>query len=108
MIRSETAPLPNELILSKRIIERSIMAGLVPRLSGLIFLKQSVPAHSAVMRGLVPRIHVLAEIPREKTWMAGTSPAMTTERVEAHESVSRKMNVQTRSPDERSDIRVSP
>jgi hypothetical protein len=32
------------------------------------------------MRGLVPRIHVLAEA--SKTWMAGTSPAMTNERTE--------------------------
>jgi hypothetical protein len=29
------------------------------------------------MPGLVPGIHVLTVLPREKTWMAGTSPAMT-------------------------------
>jgi hypothetical protein len=29
------------------------------------------------MPGLVPGIHVLAAIEQEKTWMAGTSPAMT-------------------------------
>jgi hypothetical protein len=31
------------------------------------------------MRGLVPRIHVLREA--AKAWMAGSSPAMTTEEV---------------------------
>jgi hypothetical protein len=30
----------------------------------------------AVMPGLVPGIHVLTVSVREKTWMAGTSPAM--------------------------------
>jgi len=29
------------------------------------------------MPGLVPGIHVFAELKQEKTWMAGTSPAMT-------------------------------
>jgi hypothetical protein len=29
------------------------------------------------MPGLVPGIHVLAASTQEKTWMAGTSPAMT-------------------------------
>jgi hypothetical protein len=29
------------------------------------------------MPGLVPGIHVVAKVEREKTWMAGTSPAMT-------------------------------
>jgi hypothetical protein len=29
------------------------------------------------MPGLVPGIHVLASIEQRKTWMAGTSPAMT-------------------------------
>jgi hypothetical protein len=29
------------------------------------------------MPGLVPGIHVLASETEEKTWMAGTSPAMT-------------------------------
>jgi hypothetical protein len=29
------------------------------------------------MPGLVPGIHVLTALPQEKTWMAGTSPAMT-------------------------------
>ena len=29
------------------------------------------------MPGLVPGIHVLLNFKREKTWMAGTSPAMT-------------------------------
>ena len=31
------------------------------------------------MPGLVPGIHVFASYPRSKTWMAGTSPAMTTD-----------------------------
>jgi hypothetical protein len=31
------------------------------------------------MPGLVPGIHVLAAIKYERTWMAGTSPAMTKE-----------------------------
>src|SRR5262249_52472636 len=30
-----------------------------------------------VMRGLDPRIHVLTGVEENKTWMAGTSPAMT-------------------------------
>jgi hypothetical protein len=30
-----------------------------------------------VMPGLVPGIHVLSFPPRPRTWMAGTSPAMT-------------------------------
>jgi hypothetical protein len=29
------------------------------------------------MRGLVPGIHVFSLLPSNKTWMAGTSPAMT-------------------------------
>jgi hypothetical protein len=29
------------------------------------------------MPGLVPGIHVFAALMKEKTWMAGTSPAMT-------------------------------
>jgi hypothetical protein len=29
------------------------------------------------MPGLVPGIHVFGLMPRTKTWMAGTSPAMT-------------------------------
>jgi hypothetical protein len=29
------------------------------------------------MPGLVPRVRVFAELKQEKTWMAGTSPAMT-------------------------------
>jgi hypothetical protein len=29
------------------------------------------------MPGLVPGIHVFAELQLEKTWMAGTSPAIT-------------------------------
>jgi hypothetical protein len=32
---------------------------------------------SLVMPGLVPGIHVLAVAQQEKTWVAGTSPAMT-------------------------------
>jgi hypothetical protein len=31
----------------------------------------------AVMPGLVPGIHVLTAVQNSKTWMAGTSPAMT-------------------------------
>jgi len=34
--------------------------------------------HNFVMRGLGPRIHDLLFQTREQTWMAGTSPAMTT------------------------------
>jgi hypothetical protein len=30
-----------------------------------------------VMPGLVPGIHVFASLEEEKTWMAGSSPAMT-------------------------------
>jgi hypothetical protein len=37
-----------------------------------------------VMPGLVPGIHVLFRSGKEKTWMAGTSPAMT-EQVARHE-----------------------
>jgi hypothetical protein len=33
-----------------------------------------------VMPGLVPGIHVLVASLQEKTWMAGTSPAMTKKR----------------------------
>jgi hypothetical protein len=33
----------------------------------------------AVMPGLVAGIHVFAALKSSKTWMAGTSPAMTTE-----------------------------
>jgi hypothetical protein len=32
------------------------------------------------MPGFMPGIHVFAEIQQSKTWMAGTSPAMTVER----------------------------
>jgi hypothetical protein len=32
---------------------------------------------SFVMRGLGPRIHDFRRLPGLKTWMAGTSPAMT-------------------------------
>jgi hypothetical protein len=39
-------------------------------------MKQELTA-KFVMPGLVPGIHVLAAVKREKTWMAGTSPAMT-------------------------------
>jgi hypothetical protein len=33
------------------------------------------------MPGFMPGIHVLRRRSRKKTWMAGTSPAMTTERL---------------------------
>jgi hypothetical protein len=33
--------------------------------------------HNLVMPGLVPGIHVFLFSPELKTWMAGTSPAMT-------------------------------
>jgi hypothetical protein len=33
--------------------------------------------HILVMPGLVPGIHEFAEDGKKKTWMAGTSPAMT-------------------------------
>jgi hypothetical protein len=36
-----------------------------------------VPANYFVMPGLVPGIHVFAAVLCLKTWMAGTSPAMT-------------------------------
>jgi hypothetical protein len=43
--------------------------------------------HSVVMPGLVPGIHVLfSDTP--KTWMAGTSPAMTREQAHVNEFVS--------------------
>src|SRR6516165_4921155 len=47
----------------------------VPRMPGLT--RKDFPGTKAVhvMRGLVPRIHVFGSI--AKTWMAGTSPAMT-------------------------------
>jgi hypothetical protein len=35
------------------------------------------PVFHPVMPGLVPGIHVLAALKSRKTWMAGTSPAMT-------------------------------
>jgi hypothetical protein len=35
------------------------------------------PANYSVMPGLGPGIHVLVTSPDQKTWMAGTSPAMT-------------------------------
>lgn len=35
------------------------------------------PLSELVMPGLVPGIHVLVPIEHEKTWMAGSSPAMT-------------------------------
>jgi hypothetical protein len=39
-----------------------------------------VPTNDAfkfVMPGLVPGIHIYVELKQNKTWMAGTSPAMT-------------------------------
>jgi hypothetical protein len=36
---------------------------------------------NVVMPGLVPGIHVFGERRRNKTWMAGTSPAMTSEKI---------------------------
>jgi hypothetical protein len=33
--------------------------------------------HKPVMRGLDPRIHVFTALKEGKTWMAGSSPAMT-------------------------------
>src|SRR5438046_10382056 len=41
-------------------------------------------AEILVMPGLVPGIHVFAAV---KTWMAGTSPAMTNMKIVAHRSV---------------------
>jgi hypothetical protein len=35
------------------------------------------------MAGLVPAIYVFTSSPRSKTWMPGTSPGMTVERVHA-------------------------
>jgi|tagenome__1003787_1003787.scaffolds.fasta_scaffold20783479_2 hypothetical protein len=43
------------------------------RLSGVITI------HLFVMAGLVSGIHALALLPEEKTWMAETSPAMTSQ-----------------------------
>ncbi len=44
----------------------------------------------AVITGLVPVIHVLPSFFRQtETWMAGTSPAMTSERVSLHSSQGR-------------------
>jgi hypothetical protein len=37
--------------------------------------------HHFVMPGLVPGIHVFAFLAASKTWMAGTSPAMTVENI---------------------------
>jgi len=46
-------------------LTRSVMAGLT----------------RSVMAGFIPAIHVLlAEMPRRKTWMRGSSPRMTIER----------------------------
>jgi hypothetical protein len=38
------------------------------------------------MPGLVPGIHVFAELKQEKTWMAETSPAMTKSLSAHHEA----------------------
>jgi hypothetical protein len=51
------------------------------------------------MAGLVPGIHVFLDVARSKTWMAGTSPAMT--EWKSHE----RHELKKCSPDERSDIR---
>jgi hypothetical protein len=39
------------------------------------------------MPGLVPRIHAFAALKTRKTWMAGTSPAMTKNNVKRPERV---------------------
>jgi hypothetical protein len=38
---------------------------------------ESVTMLKLVMPGLVPGIHVLTSVAARRTWMAGTSPAMT-------------------------------
>jgi hypothetical protein len=40
---------------------------------------------SFVMPGLVPGIHDLSQEPKQKTWMAGTSPAMTMSGIIVHD-----------------------
>ena len=50
------------------------------------------------MPGLVPGIHELAVPPEKKTWMAGTSPAMT-ERVDAANATRRQQDSQQPPPD---------
>jgi hypothetical protein len=42
---------------------------------------ESAVAAKLVMPGLVPGIHVLARVATRKTWMAGTSPALTKNRI---------------------------
>ena len=39
--------------------------------------RRIVPSLSTVMPGFMPGIHVFAAFKTSKTWMAGTSPAMT-------------------------------
>jgi hypothetical protein len=51
------------------VFTRLVMPGLVPGIH-VVFTR-------LVMPGLVPGIHVLLFLGVERTWMAGTSPAMT-------------------------------
>jgi hypothetical protein len=43
--------------------------------------RESAFVAKLVMPGLVPGIHVLTSSAARKTWMAGTSPAMTKKRI---------------------------
>jgi hypothetical protein len=45
------------------------------------------------MPGLVPGIHVLAAFAGRKTWMAGTSPAMTTKTQKPADSLFRRHEI---------------
>src|SRR5216684_6513413 len=63
----------------------AVMAGLVPAIHVLLLSKafdSSCPSPDLI-RGFVPGIHVLLFL-RGKTWMAGTSPAMTRGEVFRH------------------------
>jgi hypothetical protein len=45
--------------------------------SGAVAMNKAVPLAIFVMPGLDPGIHVFLDATESKTWMAGTSPAMT-------------------------------
>jgi hypothetical protein len=52
----------------------------VPACAGTTLVATEMPPQtSAVMPGLVPGIHVVTTRQKRKTWMAGSSPAMTEE-----------------------------
>jgi hypothetical protein len=54
------------------VAKRSLRVSLAPMASAGFAFRRIF-----VMPGLVPGIHVFAELKRAETWMAGTSPAMT-------------------------------